>query len=214
MSSQGLVERAPATPGRAPGRSPGRQRFFHLTYTLAVTEWKLRFFDSFLGYLWTLARPLLMFGVLYVVFSKVAKLSTIPHYPVYLLMGIILYTFFQEGTTLALRCLVDRENLLRKIRFPRMVIPLSVVLTSIFNLATNLVVLVVFILLSGVSPQWSWLEFPVLIGLLIALTTGLALILSVLFVRFRDMQPIWDVFTQMLFYGSPILYPITQFKQL
>ena len=91
-----------------------------------------------LGYLWSLARPLLLFGVLYVVFSHVAKVGAdVAYYPVYLLSAIVLFTFFSEATGLAVTSLVAREALLRKVHFPRMVVPLSVVLTSLFNLGMN-----------------------------------------------------------------------------
>jgi len=121
------------------------RRFVALTRTLAVTDFKLRYFGSALGYVWSLARPLLFFGVIYVVFTHVVRLgSGIEHYAAYLLMSIVLWTFFAETTGTALRCLITRENLLRKIRFPRLVIPLSVSLTSFFNLALNLVVVFIF----------------------------------------------------------------------
>jgi ABC-2 type transport system permease protein len=213
VNGEALLDRPPATPPRHAGTTGGAPRVIHLTYTLAVTEWKLRFFDSALGYLWTVVRPLLMFGVLFVVFSEVAEFATIPHYAVYLLMGIVLFWFFQEATSTAVRCLVERETLLRKIRFPRMVVPLSVVLTAIFNLGTNLVVLLAFLLANGVAPRWSWLQLPVMLAVLLALTTGTALLLSVLFVNYRDVQPIWDVVAQILFYGSAILYPVSQFGE-
>jgi len=185
------------------------RRFAGLTYTLGVTEWRLRFFGSALGYLWTLARPLLFFGVLYVVFTQVAKLGNeIKHYPAYLLAAIVLYTFFAEATGGAVQCLVERESLLRKVRFPSMVVPLSVVLTALFNLGTNLLAVTAFLLVNGITPQWGWLEMPVLVLLLTMLASGAALLLSALFVRFRDVAPIWEVVSQMLFYGSPIFYTV------
>lgn len=187
-------------------------RFTALTYTLAVTEWKLRFFGSVLGYMWTLVRPLMFFGVLYVVFTEVARVGNkIPHYTVLLLAGIVLYQFFAEATSLSVSSLVDRESLLRKARFPRMVVPLSVSLTSFFNLLANSVAVLAFVLASGVRPMWSWLEVPVLIGLLLAFAVGIGLLLSVAFVRARDVRPIWEVVAQMLFYGSPIFYTIDLF---
>jgi len=183
------------------------RRFVALTRTLAVTDFKLRYFGSALGYVWSLARPLLFFGVIYVVFTHVVRLgSGVEHYAAYLLMSIVLWTFFAETTNLALRSLITRENLLRKIRFPRLVIPLSVSLTSFFNLALNLVVVVIFGVLSGVRPQLGWLEIPVLVGLLFVLATGVGMLLSALYVRFRDLEPIWDVTLQVLFYSSPILF--------
>lgn len=183
------------------------RRFVNLTVTLAKTEFKLRYFGSVLGYVWSLMRPLLFFGVLFVVYTQIFKLGTeITPYAVYLLTGIILWTFFMEATSAAVPCLVAREGLLRKMRFPRLVIPLSVALTALFNLATNLVVVLIFALALGCYPRLSWLEMPVLILLMAMLAVGTGCLLSVLYVRFRDMQPIWEVLSQVLFYGSPVIY--------
>ncbi|HME02938.1 MAG TPA: ABC transporter permease, partial [Solirubrobacteraceae bacterium] len=173
-------------------------RFWHLTYNIARNEFKLRFFGSILGYLWQLIRPLLLFGVLLFVFSHVAKVSTAPHYAVALLAGIVLFTFFAEATGGAVRSVVDRENLVRKIHFPRLVIPLSIVLLASFNLALNLVVVLIFALAEGVRPMLTWVEAPLIIAMLVVLCTGLAMLLSALFVHFRDIQPIWEVVTQVL----------------
>jgi ABC-2 type transport system permease protein len=183
------------------------RRFWNLTVTLATTEFKLRYFGSVLGYFWSLARPLLFFGVLYVFFTKALKLGKgVPHYPVYLLTSIVLWTFFVEATSGCVQCLLAREGLLRKMRFPRLVIPLSIGLTALFNLATNFVAVLVFALATGVEVRWSWLALLPLIVLLATLAVGVGMLLSALYVRFRDIQPIWDVVAQILFYGSPIIY--------
>jgi ABC-2 type transport system permease protein len=185
------------------------RRFWHLTFTIARNEFKLRFFGSMLGYLWQLMRPLLLFGVLLFVFSHVAKVGgTAPHYAVALLAGIVLFTFFGEATGGAVRSVVDRENLVRKIQFPRLVIPLAVVLIACFNLCLNLVVVLIFALAEGVRPMFSWVEAPLIIGMLVIYCTGLAMLLSALFVHFRDIQPIWEVLNQVLFYASGILIPV------
>jgi ABC-2 type transport system permease protein len=185
------------------------RRFVSLTFTLAATDFKLRFFGSALGYLWTLMRPLMLFGVLYFVFTEVVRFGEgIEHYPVYLLASIVLFTFFSETTSRGVISLVERENLLRKVRFPRLVIPLSVALHSLFNLGLNLVVVFVFVFASGIDPRLSWLELPVLILLLIMLSTGATMLLSALYVRYRDMQPIWEVLLQVLFYATPVIYVI------
>lgn len=185
------------------------RRFVALTVMLAVTDFKLRFFGSVLGYLWSLMRPLMLFGVLYVVFTQVIRLGAgVEYYAVYLLMSIVLFTYFSETTARGLSCLLERENLLRKMRFPRLAIPLSVSLAAMFNLCLNLVVVFIFALAAGVEPRLSWLQLPVLVLILGALGTGLAMILSVLYVRFRDVQPIWDVVLQISFYASPILYVV------
>ncbi len=188
------------------------RRFVALTRILAVTDFKLRYFGSVLGYFWSLARPVMFFGVIYVVFTHVVRFgSDVKNYPVYLLTSIVLWTFFAETTNGSVRSLVNHENLLRKIRFPRLVIPLSISLTAFFNLTLNLVAVVVFALASGVTPQLSWLELPLLVALLFVLATGVGMLLSALFVRFRDLEPIWDVSLQILFYGSPILFVATRY---
>ncbi|HEY7933433.1 MAG TPA: ABC transporter permease [Solirubrobacteraceae bacterium] len=190
-----------------------RGRFWALTFTLARTEFKLRFFGSALGYLWQLVRPLMLFTVLYVFFTKVAQVNKQhapgqEHYGAQLLGSIILFTFFIEATSGAIRSVVDRENLVRKIQFPRMAIPLSVVLLAMFNLGLNLIVVFVFMTIEGVYPMLSWLELPLLIGLLMVLATGVAMLLSALFVTFRDIQPIWEVICQILMYASPVIISI------
>ena len=183
------------------------RRFWSLTYTLAATDFKLRFFGSALGYVWTLMRPLMLFGVLYFVFTEVVRFGgDIPHYPVYLLAAIMLFTFFSETTARGVTSLIERENLLRKVRFPRLVIPLSVTLNAMFNLGLNMIVVFVFVIASGIEPRWSWLELIPLIALLVLLSTGITMLLSALYVRYRDMQPIWEVALQILFYASPVIY--------
>jgi ABC-2 type transport system permease protein len=185
------------------------RRFWHLTRTLAITEFKLRFFGSALGYLWQLMRPLLLFGILYVLFSEVLALDTAPFYAEALLLGLVLYTFFADATKGSLGSLVTRESLLRKIEFPRLAVPLAVVLTSLFNLALNLLPVFVFLLIDGGSVRVQWLEFPILIVLLVVLSTGLGMLLSSLYVRYRDIEPIWDVVLSLMFYGTPIFYTIS-----
>ncbi len=174
---------------------------------MAHTEFKLRYFGSALGYVWSLIRPLLFFGVLYIFFTKIIDVGGgIPHYGVYLLTGIILWNYFIEATGNSVTSMVAREGLLRKIRFPRMVVPLSTSLTAVFNLSMNLIAVLVFTLANGVSPAWSWFwMIPIVLGFIV-LATGMSLLLSALFVRFRDIQPIWDVSSQVLFYASPIMY--------
>ena len=184
-------------------------RFLHLTTTLALMDWKLRFFGSALGYLWSLLRPLMLFGILYFVFSQVLRVgSDVPDYPLQLLIGVLLFTYFGEVTGGAVTSLVDEETLVRKIAFPRAVIPVSVALTASFNLALNLLTVALFVVLGGVHPRVSWLFLPIPLVLLVALATGVGMLLSVLYVSFRDIKPIWEVFLQALFYVTPIFYPV------
>jgi ABC-2 type transport system permease protein len=205
-----LSTAAPAIQSRGPSALGGDlRRALSLTWTLAVTDFKLRYFGSVLGYFWTLARPLMLFSVLYLVFSQVFAIDNIEHYPVYLLTSIVLFGYFSETTAGGVQSLINRENLLRKMHFPRIAIPISVSLSALFNLGLNLIAVLVFALASGVEPRLSWLQFPLLVLALTLLAIGFAMLLSVLYVRFRDIQPIWDVVLQVSFYASPVLYVIT-----
>jgi ABC-2 type transport system permease protein len=205
---------APASALGSPIKGPSAlgsdpRRLWHLAWTMALSDFKLRFFGSALGYLWQLVRPLMLFGVLYTVFTQIVRLGgNVEFYPVALLLGIVLFTFFSEATGGALSSLVDREALIRKVDFPRLAVPLSAVLTALLNVLLNLVAVVVFLVLAGGRIRVSWLEVPFLIAALGLFTTGLGVLLSALFVRYRDLKPIWEVVLQILFYGSPIFYPI------
>jgi ABC-2 type transport system permease protein len=187
----------------------GWRRFVSLTWTIAATDFRLTYFGSALGYLWSLFRPLLLFAVLYTVFSQVTKLGdAIPNYPVLLLMNIMFFNFFTDATNSAVTAMVARETLVRKMQFPRMVIPLAVVVTALMNLITAMIAVFVFMLIYGIDPTWTWLLLPVGLFPLVFLATGIALLVSGLYVRFRDIQPIYGVFSTALFYASPVLYTI------
>jgi ABC-2 type transport system permease protein len=187
----------------------GRRRTLELLYLIAVTDFKKAYFGTVFGYLWSIARPLMLFGVLLAVFTQVFRLgSAVPHYPVLLLFGIVLFGFFQEATGMAVTSIVAQESVVRKTQFPRLVIPLAVVLTCLFNLGLNLVAVLVFLLAFGVTPLWTWLLFPLVVLLLIGLTTAVAMIVSALYPRFRDIAIIWAVASTVLFYASPVLYPL------
>jgi len=188
----------------------GSRRFFDLLRLMAVTEFKRVYFGTVLGYLWSLIRPLMLFGVLLLVFTQVFKVGSenVEHYPVFLLLGIVLFTFFQEATTNSVTSVVAQEGVVRKTQFPRLVIPLATVLTGAFNLGLNLVIVVVFILAFGVDPTWTWLLFPLALLPLFVFTAAISMALSALYVRFRDVAIIWTVVAQVLFYATPILYPV------
>lgn len=188
------------------------RRFISLTWLIASTDYKLTYFGSALGYVWSLMQPLLFFGVLYVIFGLVLTTSALD-FPVLLLMNIVLFSFFQQATGSALTSLVARENLLRKMEFPRLVVPLASVVTALINLTLNLLVVMVFMLTYGVSPRWTWLLLPVLLALLFAITVGVSMILSALYVRYRDVAPIWSVIAQALYFASPVFILIDSVLQ-
>jgi ABC-2 type transport system permease protein len=188
----------------------GWRRSLELLYLIAATEFKRTYFGTALGYLWSVARPLMLFGVLYLVFTEAFHLGgDVKHYPVLLLLDVVLFGFFQEATTTAVGSIVGQESVVRKTQFPRLVIPLAVVLTSVFNLGLNLVVVFVFILASGIAPMWTWLLFAVVLAFLFVITTAVAMIVASLYPRFRDIAIIWTVLATVLFYATPVLYPIT-----
>jgi ABC-2 type transport system permease protein len=187
----------------------GWRRSLELLYLIAVTEFKRNYLGTALGYLWSFARPLMLFAVLLTVFTQAFDLGDrVTHYPMLLLFNIVLFGFFQEATNQAVGSIVNQESVVRKTQFPRLVIPLAVVLTSVFNLAVNLVVVFAFILVAGIAPMWTWLLLPLVLGLLLVFTAAVATMLSALFPRFRDTAIIWSVLATALFYATPVLYPI------
>ena len=177
---------------------------------LTKTDFKLRYQGSVLGYLWALLRPLMMFAILYVVFAKLLRIGgDIPHYPVYLLCGTSMWSFFTECTSQGIQAIVNRGDLLRKISFPKYIVVVSATLTAVINMLINLVVIVIFALINGVTPSWSWLlVIPAVIQLYL-LSLGIAFLLGSINVKYRDITSIWDVLTQALFYAVPIIYPIS-----
>ena len=187
----------------------GWRRASELLYLIAAFDFKRHYFGTALGYVWSVARPLMLFGVLLAVFTQVFRLgSEVPHYPVLLLFNIVLFSFFQEATGVAVTSIAAQEGIVRKTQFPRLVIPLAVVLTNLFNLGLNLIVVLVFILVAGVGPMWTWLLAPLLLVTLIVITTAVSMIVSSLYPRFRDLAIIWTVLSTVLFYASPVLYPL------
>lgn len=176
---------------------------------LTKTDFKLRYQGSVLGYLWALLRPLMMFAILYIVFAKLLRFGDdIPHYPVYLLTGTVLWNFFTECSQQGIQAMVGRGDLIRKISFPKYIVTVSTTLTAVINLLINLLVVVIFALINGVSPSWSWLLVFPLIFELYLLALGIAFLLGSINVKYRDIGSIWDVIIQALFYAVPIIYPI------
>jgi ABC-2 type transport system permease protein len=191
----------------APTRREEALRLASLTWTLALSDWKLRFYGSVLGLAWTLVRPFALFGVVYFVFTEIAGLDkNVQNYGIYILMALVLFAFFTETTSNSVQALVSRESLLRKMQFNPIVIPLSISITALLNLGMTLIAVFIFAVASGVYPVVTWLELPVIVVLLFIFSTGVGMLLSVLYVRYRDVQPIWEVTTQILFYASAILY--------
>ena len=176
---------------------------------LVRTDFKLRYQNSVLGYAWSLLRPLMLFLILYVVFVKFLRLgSGVPHYPVYLLLGIVLWNFFHEMTVQSLGSIVGRGDLIRKIKIPRWIIVVSSSIAALINLGLNLVVVALFMVINKVDPLNTIVWLPLILIEMYLFALGLSLFLSAAFVKFRDVSYIWEVILQGLFYLTPILYPI------
>ena len=194
------------------GRRAGATGIVHrlrILQVLAAAEFKLKYAGSALGYVWSVLKPLLLFTMLYLVFGRVFKLGLIsPYYSVSLLIGIVLFTFLADATSLAMWSLVSRESLLRKLIFPRSVIPTSATMTAAITFCTNAVVVMGFVFWNGLVPQPDWVLIVPLLLELYVFTLGVSLILATLFVRFRDLSQIWELALQLFFYASPIIYPI------
>ena len=176
---------------------------------LTKTDFKLRYQGSVLGYLWALLRPLMMFAILYIVFAKLLKIGgDIPHYPVYLLCGTTMWSFFTECTSQGIQAIVNRGDLLRKISFPKYIVVVSATLTAVINMLINVAVIIIFALINGVTPSPLWLlAIPAILELYL-LSLGIAFLLGSINVKYRDITSIWDVLIQALFYAVPIIYPI------
>lgn len=177
---------------------------------LIKTDFKLRYQGSAIGYLWSILKPLMMFAIMYVVFIHFLRLGGyVPHFPVALLLANVIWSFFSEATSMGMVSIVTRGDLLRKLSFSKHIIVLSAVSGALINLGINLLVVLLFAILNGVSLSWTAIFAPLLFIELFVLALGIALLLSTLFVRYRDLAPVWEVIMQAGMYATPIIYPIT-----
>ncbi len=198
-------------------KSNGRSRVssrasWDMVRELARAEFKMRYQGSAIGYLWSLVKPLAIFGVLYTVFTVFGRIgSGKPSYAISLLLGIVLWTFFSESTISGMRSIVDRGDLIRKIYFPRIFILISSSVSALITLGLNLVVILGFMLATGVYPTVHSLLFFLLVAELYLLCLGASLFLGALFVKFRDFTHVWEVVMQLLFYASAIILPLELF---
>lgn len=177
---------------------------------LVITDFKLRYQGSVLGYLWSLLRPLALFAILYVVFAKFLKIGdSIPHFPIYLLTGIVLWNYFAEVTSNSINAIAGKGDLIRKINFPKYVMVLAGSFSALINLGLNSIVIAVFMAFNNVDIRSTIIFLPILILELFVLSLAVAFFLSAIFVRFRDINYIWEVVMQGAFYATPILYPLS-----
>lgn len=176
---------------------------------LVVTDFKLRYQGSVLGYLWSILKPIFLFIILYIVFDKFLRLGRdIEHFPVYLLVGIVLWNFFTEATVQGLQSIVSRGDLIRKINFPKFIIVVSGTISAFINLIINTIVILVFCVINSVSISAEALLIIPLIAELYVFSLAVAFFLATLNVKYRDIGYLWEIFLQAAFYATPVIYPL------
>lgn len=183
---------------------------FDLVKELAITDFKIKYQGSLLGYAWSLAKPLAMFGVLYLVFTVFVKIgSTIQHYALYLLLGIVMWTYFTDLTNNAMHSVADKGEMMRKVYFPRITIILATSISATITLFLNLLVVFVFLFVARIFPGLEFLLFILVLFEYFIFCLGISLLISAIFVKYRDVSHIWEVVLQLIFYASAIIYPLT-----
>ena len=187
----------------------GARRTWDLLWLTSLTDFRVRYSNTALGYVWSVLKPLLFFGIIYAVVTRVLRFSgNVENYAALLVLNLVVFQYFTEATGAALRSIPSKEPLVRKMQFPRIVIPLSVSLTAAISMVFNLLGVGLLFVLVGVDLSWTWLLYPLVLIVLLLFTTALAMMLSVLYVRSQDVGQAWTLFLRAAFYATPILYPI------
>lgn len=182
---------------------------FELLWELAKTDFKIRYNGSILGYIWALLKPLLIFLILNFVFSNVFG-RNIPHYSINLLTGIILWNYFSEGTMVGMTSLLSKANLITKVKVSKWTIVLASIINSTITFAINLVILLAFFIYFRISPSLISIGLALVFFILIyLLIVGFSLITAPLFLKYRDLNQVWEVLLTLGFYASPIIYPLS-----
>lgn len=191
----------------------GRKGLAHqlrILRVIAAIEFKTKYTDSIMGYLWSFAKPFAYFGVLWLIFDKFLKITgSIPHFEIYLIVGVVLFTFFLDAVGAALTSIVTRGSILRRIAFSPLVLPLSVTVTACITFAVNLLAVAVFVAASKIAPQLDWLLIVPLLAEFYVFLLGVGLIMATLYVRFRDVAQIWELVAQLFIFATPIMYPVS-----
>lgn len=193
-------------------KNPFSKQTRNLLREMVRTDFKLRYQSSALGYLWSLLKPLFIFSILYAVFTVVLKIGAgIPGYPVYLLTGVFMWSFFVEATNRSVATIVSKGSLIRKISMPKYLVVLSTVMNSLINFLISSVIIIIFLVITpDTTTNLAMLPLVLLLmAQLFIFATGVSFILSAAYVKFRDISYIWEVVAQGLFYASAIIFPLS-----
>lgn len=194
-----------------PARAGEARHAWELLYLLTRRDLKLRYQDTVLGFIWTAAKPLLFGLVIWFALWKVIRLETDSPYHLFLLSALLPWTLFQSSLMFSTPLYVNNGSLVKKVPFPSYVLPLATIANNTIHFLLSLPVLLGFLLLAGRTPGPEWIiGIPFLLALQLALMMGLSLLLSSLDVHFRDLEHLVEVMLNLLFYGTPILYPLTR----
>lgn len=175
---------------------------------LVISEFKLRYQNTFLGYFWTLIKPLLLFGVIYLVFSVFMRYP-VENYAIYLLLGILIWNFFTEATLIGMNTFINKRDLVTKIYFSRASLIIASTISSLITLLLNMLIFFLFLAISGIAPGLPALVFIIYLAEMYLIATGITFILASLYIHFHDLKHIWEVLLQIGFWLTPIIYPIT-----
>jgi lipopolysaccharide transport system permease protein len=191
---------------------PRKKQEIRVISALVKSEFRLRYQNSYLGYFWTLIKPLLLFGVIYLVFAYFMPVET-ENYAIYLLLGVLVWNFFSEATLIGMNTFMTKKDLVTKVYFSRAALIIASTITSLITLLLNLLIFFVFLAFAHVAPGWEALFFILYVAELYLIGTGMAFILAAMYVRFKDLQHIWEILLQIGFWLTPIIYPITIIPQ-
>jgi ABC-2 type transport system permease protein len=188
-------------------RASGTRHILRILWVTATAEFKLKYQDSVLGYVWSLAKPLALFSMLYIVFGRFLAFNHDHFYALRLLLGIVIWFFFLDASVVGMASVTARGPLLRKLDFPRLTIPISITISSAMTLCVNMLAVAVFLAIRRITPHLDWLLVVPLLLELFVFVLGVALILGTVAVWFKDVSQVWELALQLVFYASPILYP-------
>jgi ABC-2 type transport system permease protein len=196
----------PLRPRRA---TAGLAYYARVLRVVGIIEFRAKYAGAVLGYVWSLVKPLAYFGILWLVFAHLLRTENqTQDFAIFLLIGILLYTFFLDSVTTMLPSIVAGGTILRRLAFPPILIPLSASVGTCVTFLVNISAIVIVIAIQQVEPRIEWLLIPPLLVELYVFVVGVGLLLAALYVRFRDVSQIWELAAQLLFFASAIFYPI------
>ena len=176
---------------------------------LVLKDFRIRYRNMSLGILWSLLNPLVMLGVLVFIFTYVFPSGAVPYYPIFILLGLLSFNFFSACVSCTTNCIIENAPLVKKVIFPRIILPLSVVLSQLIHMFIQLGLLVVFLILFRVPPTRTLLWLVPIYFVQVVFLSGVSLICATLNVYYRDVQYLVQSILTIMFWFTPIFYSLT-----